>query len=88
MDVYFRRGQLGSGELESEEQPVLIEALAGIKVSTIYRECKFSSFFSKTLLIEFQIIDVAAGGWRRKKLSSIERYFFKLKIIFYILRLA
>lgn len=29
----YRRGQLGLGELESEEQPVLIEALAGIKVS-------------------------------------------------------
>lgn len=31
--IVFRRGQLGLGSLESEEVPILIEALAGIKVS-------------------------------------------------------
>lgn len=29
---FCRRGQLGLGELEPKEEPVLIEALAGIKV--------------------------------------------------------
>lgn len=30
--IICSRGQLGLGELESKEEPVLIEALAGIKV--------------------------------------------------------
>lgn len=34
MDLIFcRRGQLGLGTLNIEEEPVLIEALAGIKVN-------------------------------------------------------
>lgn len=32
---YFRRGQLGIGTLETEEKPILIEALAGIKIIDI-----------------------------------------------------
>lgn len=33
---HFRRGQLGLGELSSEEEPVLVEALAGIKVNSYH----------------------------------------------------
>lgn len=46
-----RRGQLGLGELESEEVPVLIEALAGIKVC----QCDSFLFFSNKVLILFRI---------------------------------
>lgn len=41
LNFCHRRGQLGLGELESEEVPVLIEALAGIKVC----QCDLFHFF-------------------------------------------
>lgn len=62
------------GGLGSEEVPVLIEALAGIKVN-------FAFFFFFVCLIKFsvlidfhcysiQIIDVAAGGWHSVAVSA------------------
>lgn len=33
--VYFSRGQLGHGSLDDETEPVLIEALAGLKITNI-----------------------------------------------------
>lgn len=35
MNNYFSRGQLGHGSLEDETEPILVEALAGIKISRI-----------------------------------------------------
>lgn len=34
--IFNRRGQLGLGTLDAEEEPVLVDALAGIKVSLKY----------------------------------------------------
>lgn len=68
------RGQLGLGGLESEEEPVLIEALAGIKVSVLSNVfdqiIQMSLFFCLFFCLVIQINDVTAGGWHSAAVSA------------------
>lgn len=59
---------MGLGGLKSEDAPVLVEALAGIKVYDI--PYLFAQFYLFSRCCKFQVIDVAAGGWHSVAVSA------------------
>lgn len=63
----YRRGQLGIGTLDTEERPVLIDALAGIKVRPKLNDKYFRAVIRPFLI---QVIDIAAGGWHSAAISA------------------